>query len=85
MRIALVCPYDYAFPGGVVDHVAHLGREFILKGHEVSVIAPCSKDGVSYFGERVIVIGRRPIPVPTSGSIARINLSPWVSLRVKGA
>ena len=50
-------------------------------GHEVKIIAPASKS-VHSLGERFIQIGR-PRPVPVSGSIARISVSPWLSSRVK--
>jgi len=50
-------------------------------GHEVKIIAPASK-AVSTFGDRFISIGK-PRPVPVSGSIARITLSPWLSSRIK--
>ena len=50
-------------------------------GHEVKIVAPASK-AISTFGDRFIPVGR-PRPVPVSGSIARITLSPWLSSRVK--
>ena len=50
-------------------------------GHDVKVIAPASK-AVSGFGDRFISIGR-PRHVPTSGSIARLTLSLWLSSRIK--
>ena len=28
MKIALVTPYDYPYPGGVTEHIRHLDREF---------------------------------------------------------
>lgn len=52
-------------------------------GHEVRVIAPASK-AISGFGDRFIPIGR-PRPIPTSGSIARLTVSPWLSSRIKEA
>ncbi len=48
---------------------------------EVKVIAPASK-AISSFGDRFIPIGR-PWPYPSSGSIARITFSPWLSYQVK--
>lgn len=81
MKIALVSPYDFAFPGGVTNHISSLEHYLTLMGHEVRVIAPASK-AVPGFGERFIPIGK-PRPVPASGSICRVTISPWLSSRIK--
>jgi len=81
MKIALVSPYDFAYPGGVCNHISCLEQQFTQKGHEVRIIAPAS-EAVSTFGDRFIPIGK-PRPIPVSGSIARITLSPWLSSRIK--
>ncbi len=81
MKIALVSPYDFAYPGGVIVHISYLEHHFARLGHEVKIIAPASKV-ITSFGDRFIPIGS-PRPVPTSGSIARVTLSPWLSSRVK--
>jgi len=80
MRIALVSPYDFAYPGGVVNHISCLEQHFTRMGHEVKIIAPASK-AIHTLGDHFIPIGT-PRPVPSSGSIARITLSPWLSRRV---
>jgi phosphatidylinositol alpha-mannosyltransferase len=81
VKIALVSPYDFAYPGGVCIHISCLEQQFTRMGHEVRVIAPASK-AISGFGDRFIPIGR-PRPIPTSGSIARLTVSPWLSSRIK--
>ncbi len=81
MKIALVSPYDFAYPGGVCNHIANLEEQLTKMGHDVKIIAPASK-AVSALGERLIPIGK-PRPVPVSGSVARITLSPWLSSRIK--
>ena len=81
MKIALVSPYDFAYPGGVCNHISCLEQHFTRMGHEVKIIAPASK-AISSLGDRFIPIGK-PRPVPVSGSIARITLSPWLSSRIK--
>jgi len=73
MKIALVSPYDFAFPGGVTSHISSLERYLTRMGHEVKVIAPASKT-VSDFGDRFIAIGK-PRPIPSSDSIIRIPIS----------
>ena len=81
MKIALVSPYDFAYPGGVCNHIANLEEQLTGVGHEVKIIAPASK-AISSLGERLIPIGK-PRPVPVSGSVARITLSPWLSSRIE--
>ena len=73
MKIALVSPYDFFYPGGVANHILNLERQFTRLGHEVKVIAPASGP-VTLFGDRFIPIGT-PRPVPSGGSIARVTLS----------
>jgi phosphatidylinositol alpha-mannosyltransferase len=81
MKIALVSPYDFAYPGGVCNHISCLAQHFTRMGHEVKIISPASK-AVSSLGDSLIAIGS-PRPVPVSGSIARITISPWLSSRIK--
>jgi len=81
MKIALVSPYDFAYPGGVCNHITNLEHQLTRMGHGVKIIAPASK-AISDLGERFIPIGK-PRPVPVSGSVARITLSPWLSSRIK--
>jgi phosphatidylinositol alpha-mannosyltransferase len=82
VKIALVSPYDFAYPGGVCIHITCLSQQFARMGHEVRIIAPASK-AVADFDDRFIPIGS-PRPVPTgSGSIARLTLSLWLSSRIK--
>ena len=81
MKIALVSPYDFAYPGGVANHISSLEHQFTRMGHEVRIVAPASST-ISTFGDRFIPIGT-PRPVPSSGSIARITISPWLSSRIK--
>ena len=81
MKIALVSPYDFAYPGGVCNHISCLEQRLTEMGHEVRIVAPASK-AISALGDRFIPIGK-PRSVPVSGSIARITLSPWLSSRIK--
>jgi phosphatidylinositol alpha-mannosyltransferase len=81
VKIGLVSPYDYSFPGGVINHIAYLAHHFIQLGHKVKIIAPCPRKGTRYFEEEVTAIGK-PMPVPFGGSIARIPVSPWLPYQV---
>jgi len=40
MRIALVSPYSWTYPGGVTRHIEALAERFLADGHDVRVLAP---------------------------------------------
>jgi phosphatidyl-myo-inositol alpha-mannosyltransferase len=82
VKIALVSPYDYAYPGGVVNHIRHLYEQFTEGGHEVRIITPSSSPEASQANPDVIVCGH-PYSVPANGSIARIALSLRLSKQLK--
>jgi phosphatidyl-myo-inositol alpha-mannosyltransferase len=81
MKIALVSPYDFASPGGVVSHISCLEQQFTRMGHDVKIIAPASR-AVYTIGDRFIRIGT-PRSIPVSGSIARITLSLRIESQIK--
>ncbi|MBI4267331.1 MAG: glycosyltransferase family 4 protein [Chloroflexi bacterium] len=81
MKIALVSPYDFVYPGGVANHITNLDQQLTNMGHEVRVIAPASRV-VSAFGDRFVPIGK-PRPLPSSGSITRISLSIRLASAIK--
>ncbi|MBE9483007.1 MAG: glycosyltransferase family 4 protein [Chloroflexi bacterium] len=81
MKIALVSPYDFAYPGGVANHITALYHCFTQMGHEVKVIGPASKV-VPDFGDRFIPIGK-PRPIPASGSIIRVTISLRLASTIK--
>jgi phosphatidylinositol alpha-mannosyltransferase len=81
VKIALVSPYDFVYPGGVANHISCLEHQLTLMGHEVKVIAPASGP-VSTFGDRFIRIGK-PLPIPNSGSIVRISISVRLASTIK--
>jgi phosphatidyl-myo-inositol alpha-mannosyltransferase len=82
VKIALVSPYDYPYPGGVTNHVRHLHREFTYLGHDVRIMAPSSNRNLEREEDDVYRIGsvRR---IPANGSIARITLSFRLARRVR--
>ena len=51
MRIALVSPYSWTYPGGVTRHIEALSAELLAQGHETSILAPYDPDDA--FSRRV--------------------------------
>lgn len=82
MKIALVTPYEYPYPGGVTEHVAHLDHWFRQWGHEVKIIAPCKEDAQDV-PDNVIRMGKSITPLHFGGSVSRITLSPRIYRPVK--
>ena len=44
VRVALVSPYSYTYPGGVGRHVEALAQELTAQGHEARLLAPYDPD-----------------------------------------
>jgi phosphatidylinositol alpha-mannosyltransferase len=82
MKIALVSPYDFAFPGGVGRHIINLERNFTRAGHEVKIIAPVQRKKAKELGDNFIRIGS-PFAIPASESIMRISLSMHLAPKIK--
>lgn len=82
MKIALISPYDFAFPSGVNNNITHTAACFREWGHEVTIIGPCSDDEASLPPNFIHALGG-VLSFPFAGSMARINLSPRVYRQVK--
>ena len=82
MKIALISPYDYFYPGGVNKHISHLTTNFQHMGHDARIIAACS-DNDAPVPSYVIKVTSSVTPLPISGAIARITLSPRIYRRIK--
>jgi len=81
LKIGIVCPYGWDTPGGVQIHIKELSQWLIAKGHEVSVLAPVTDEGLNI--EPWVVSAGRPISIPYNGAIAKVIFGPLASSRVK--
>ena len=82
MKIALVSPYDWNYPGGLRDHILNLSNQFIQMGHDVRILAPGSGTKGKLSEAHIYNIGRT-IPFPFNGSIARITFVPALTWDVR--
>ncbi|MGH3482722.1 MAG: glycosyltransferase family 4 protein [Nocardioidaceae bacterium] len=81
MRVGLVCPYSLDVPGGVQNHVHDLAMSLQRAGHAVSVLAPAGQqEGLPDY---VVPAGRRAVPVPYNGSVARLTFGPLSMSRAR--
>jgi phosphatidylinositol alpha-mannosyltransferase len=81
MKVGLVSPYDYSHPGGVTEHIRHLGFWLRQLGHEVRTFAPSSRRQAATEIPDFYRIGR-VFSVPMNDSVARISLSFHLAHRV---
>src|SRR5581483_8518178 len=80
MRIALVSPYSWTYPGGVTRHIEALAECFIAEGHHVRVLAPV--DPVGRFST-VLHRGASPQAIATPDYL--VSLGRTVGFKANGA
>jgi phosphatidylinositol alpha-mannosyltransferase len=89
VRIALVSPYSYTYPGGVGWHVEALAEELIRHGHDVRLLAPYDPDDrLTAIAHRGVRPQRRDVPdhliplgrtvgIPMNGAMSNVSLTPF--------
>ena len=82
LRIALISPYDLAYPGGVTEHITALARGLHQKGHSVVVLGPYSTKQHSQL-PLLKPLTRHVVCIPVAGTIARIGVSVTAYHRLK--
>src|SRR5205823_9817036 len=86
VRVALVSPYSYTYPGGVGRHVEALASELVEQGHDVRLLAPVDPDDrfarLSHKGARperrelpdyLIPLGRT-VGLPANGAVSNLSV-----------
>jgi phosphatidyl-myo-inositol alpha-mannosyltransferase len=88
MRIALVSPYSWTYPGGVMRHIEALAGQFDRLGHDVRVLAPHDPhDRMSARLHRGAWPEDRPVPdylvplgrtfgLPMNGAVSTLSPTP---------
>lgn len=72
MKIAIVSQPYYPIPGGVTEHVWHLGKELERRGHAITVITGGGLPD-DHRGLRVLTIGKQ-VPVMLNGANVHVTL-----------
>jgi phosphatidylinositol alpha-mannosyltransferase len=88
VRIALLSPYSWTYPGGVTRHIEALAAELRNEGHDARILAPFDPDdalsrrlhrGASpqqrSVGEDFVSLGRT-VGVPANGAVSNMALTP---------
>ena len=88
MRVALLSPYSWTYPGGVTRHIEALARELGEGGHEARILAPFDPDDqLSRRLHRGARPQRHPTPdgfvslgrtfgIPANGAVSNMALTP---------
>jgi phosphatidylinositol alpha-mannosyltransferase len=89
MRIALVSPYSWTYPGGVTRHIEALAERFIEDGHHVRVLAPFDPPdtfaAVLHRGARpqalmppdyLVSLGRT-VGFKANGAVSNLSITPY--------
>jgi phosphatidylinositol alpha-mannosyltransferase len=88
VRIALLSPYSWTYPGGVTRHIEALASELSACGHEPRVLAPFDPDDALSarlhrgaqpqsrpVPERFVSLGRT-VGIPANGAVSNMALTP---------
>jgi phosphatidylinositol alpha-mannosyltransferase len=91
VRLGLVSPYSYTYPGGVGRHVEATAEELIRRGYDVRLFAPYDPDDrlarAMHRGARpesreapdhLVSLGRT-VGLPANGAISNLSLTPYAT------
>ena len=82
MKIGLVSPYDWSYPGGVQGHIAHLATELRSRGHTVRILTPATGPRARQVEYGVYHMGWAA-PVRVNGSVARVAIAPDLKGKIR--
>src|SRR5918996_1254002 len=95
VRVGLISPYSYTYPGGVGRHVEGLAEELLSQGHDVRLLAPYDPDDrharIAHRGARpegraapeyLIPLGRT-IGIPANGAVSNLGMTPTMAATLR--
>jgi phosphatidylinositol alpha-mannosyltransferase len=80
MRIAIVSPYSWSYPGGVTRHIEALAERFLADGHHVRVLAPLDPPD-----RKATVMHRGAVPQAVVPPPYLVSLGRTVGIKANGA
>jgi phosphatidylinositol alpha-mannosyltransferase len=80
VRIALLSPYSWTYPGGVTRHIQALAQELTRAGHQATILAPFDPDDAL---SRRLHRGARPQPLTPPDNL--VALGRTIGLPANGA
>jgi len=82
VKIGLVSPYDWSYPGGVQDHIRRLAAALRARGHAVRILTPATGPRGRQVEYGVFKLAWAA-PLRMNGSVARISITPDVNGRIR--
>lgn len=82
VKIGLVSPYDWSYPGGVKSHIIHLAAELRRRGHTVRILTPATGPAARRVEYGVFKLGWA-MPLSVNGSVARVAMTPDFTGRIR--
>ena len=89
MRIALLSPYSWTYPGGVTRHIEALASELNAAGHQARILSPFDPDDdlscrlhrgarpqARVVGEDFVSLGRT-VGISANGAVSNMALTPY--------
>jgi phosphatidyl-myo-inositol alpha-mannosyltransferase len=89
VRIALLSPYSWTYPGGVTRHIEALASELSAAGHEARILAPFDPDDALSMrlhrgarpqprevGDDFVSLGRT-VGLPANGAVSNMAITPY--------
>jgi len=95
VRVALLSPYSWTYPGGVTRHIEALARELTAAGHEPRILAPFDPDDAlsrrlhrgaapqPRAQEQDFVSLGRTVGIPANGAVSNMALTPHAVLTLR--
>lgn len=82
MKIGLVSPYDWSYPGGVKSHIAHMAADLRGRGHTVRILTPATGRPARTPEYGIYKLGWAA-PLRVNGSVARVSVAPDVNGHIR--